>query len=311
VKICLIVNPAAGSAELFEQLQAPIAARECFTFRETTPEVLGDVLAEQAVREGFDVVAAAGGDGTVNAVVNGIMRAGGGAAFGIVPLGTGNDLARTLALTDDLRDAVALLETRSLVDFDVMKVETGSDVRYGINVAAGGFSGQVDEALTDELKAGWGPLAYLMGAAKVLPDLKGYRTEVAFDDDPPEVIDAVNVIVANGRTAAGGKRVAPLANPQDGLLDVVIVEWGTLAEIAEVGGRLLAGNYLDSPKVVHRRARRVHVAATPGMWFNVDGELLTNEPVTFTACPGALRVVVGTDFEPEPDEADVRSSNGR
>ncbi|XYI01586.1 hypothetical protein ACMHYB_18255 [Sorangium sp. So ce1128] len=76
------------------------------------------------------------------------------------------------------------------------------------NPAAGGFSGQVDEALTDEMKAAWGPLAYVRGAMKVLPDLTGYETSIAWDDQEFERVEALNVIVANGRTCAGGMKVA-------------------------------------------------------------------------------------------------------
>ncbi len=172
---------------------------------------------------------------------------------------------------------------------------------YGINVAAGGFSGQVDEVLTDELKETWGPLAYLIGAVSVFPDLVGYETTIAWEDSPFERVEALNVIVANGRTVAGGFRVAPTANPEDGLLDVVVVRYGSVVDLVGVAARLLAGNYLNSEQVLHRRARRVRITSRPGMWFNIDGELLTKEPITFTVQPQALRVVVGPAYTPSPE----------
>jgi diacylglycerol kinase (ATP) len=67
-----------------------------------------------------------------------------------------------------------------------------------------------------------------------------------------------------------------------------------------VAARFLAGTYLDSDSVAYRRVRRVHIAARPGMWFNVDGELLTKEPITCTVRPQALRVIVGPDYLPNP-----------
>ena len=94
--------------------------------------------------------------------------------------------------------------------------------------------------------------------------------------------------------------VAPTANPEDELLDVVIVESGSLVDLAGVTARLLVGNYVDSDLVLHRQVRQVRVAARPGMWFNVDGELFTKDPVTFTVLPRALQVVVGKDYTPEP-----------
>jgi diacylglycerol kinase (ATP) len=183
---------------------------------------------------------------------------------------------------------------------DLMKVESAGAMAYGINVAAGGFSGQVGEALTGALKETWGPLAYLIGAASVLPDLTGYETTIAWEDGPPERVEALNIVVANGRTVAGGFPVAPHANPEDGRLDVVVVRYGSAVELLGVAARLIAGNYLASARVFHRHVRRVRIASQPGMWFNIDGELLTNEPVTISVQPQALRVVVGPTYAPRP-----------
>lgn len=283
-------------------LEAVAGAPEV-SYRESTSAEEGEAALQEALREGCACIAAAGGDGTVHAVVNGLMEAEGAedVILGVVPLGTGNDLARTLGLPEDPRDAVALLLAGRTAALDLMEVRTEARTRYGINAAAGGFSGQVDEQVTPDLKRALGPLAYLLGAARVLPELHDYETMIACDDEPEERFKALNVIVANGRTAAGGNRVAPTANPCDGLLDVVVVKWGTPAELASVGTRLVAGNYLDSPHVMHRRARRVRIDSTPGMLFNVDGEVFTREPMVFTARPGALRVVIGPNFQAEPE----------
>jgi diacylglycerol kinase (ATP) len=154
----------------------------------------------------------------------------------------------------------------------------------------------MNEAMTDELKATWGPLAYVRGAMKVLPDLTRYRARIRYDGAAWEPLTALNVIVANGRSAGGGTMVAPAANPEDGLLDVVIVRPGTLAELTGVAARLLAGNYLNSDAVLHRRAKRAEIESTPGMWFNIDGELVTNDPITFAVVPRALRVIVGNGY---------------
>ncbi len=302
VRTCLIINPNAGSADRRAELRRAVEATPSITWRETTAPGDAGELAQRAPGEGFACVAAAGGDGTVNEVVNGLMQCGGAARLGVVPLGTGNDLARTLGIPIDPRDAVAVLDRGRDAAIDLIEVEFGDQRVWGINAAAGGFSGQVDKSMTAEAKKRWGPLAYLFGAAGTMLDLSEYDTRLAFDDEPEEAIKAVNIVVTNGRTVAGGKRVAPRANPCDGLLDVVIVRWAPMLDLAEVGARLMAGNYLDSEHVVHRQVRRVHVASEPGMWFNVDGELLTHEPITFTARPGALRVVVGPAFQAEPEQ---------
>jgi diacylglycerol kinase (ATP) len=293
VQTRIIFNPAAGSAgKKIQALQALTDGRPHMRILESRERGHARELAAEAVRAGCDLVIAAGGDGTIHEVVQGLMAAPGRTRLGVLPFGTGNDLARTLGIPDDPAEAVALLEGGGVERaVDLFRVEVAGEIRHGINVAAGGFSGQVDEMLTDEMKAAWGPLAYVRGALGVLPDLTAYDTRIAWDDGELERVQALNIVVANGKTCGGGTRVAPAADISDGLLDVVIVRYGSLLDLAKIAARLLAGDYTDSDGVDVRRARRVRVASRPGMWFNVDGELVGNEPISFEVVPGALRVI--------------------
>ena len=303
MKIALIMNPAAGTAAEGELLHEAFTPLENITIHQTSVAGDGIRLAQAAAAEGADLIVAAGGDGTINEVINGLMQVGSSGPLGIIPLGTGNDLARTLALPNDPVAAFELLIHGEPRQLDVIKITGAAIAHYALNVAAGGFSGQVNEVLTGEMKAAWGPLAYLRSAVEVLPDLTNYCTAIQYDDAAEETIHALNIIVANCRTAAGGVQVAPLANPEDGLLDVVIVRYGTLGSLVGAAARLLVnGNYLDSANVEHRRAKKVRVSATPGIWFNADGELLTNEALEFEVIPGALRVIVGPDYRAEVDD---------
>jgi diacylglycerol kinase (ATP) len=298
---CLILNPNAGSSAQAVTLRQAVAGWPDLKLCETRSPGQATALAAAALQAGYDLIVAAGGDGTIHEVVNGLAADFTRARLGIIPLGTGNDLARTLALPADPLEAWQVVTTGLDRRLDLIKIETaGMEAVYGINVAAGGFTGQMNERLTNTLKQSWGPLAYLLGAARVLPDLTNYKTLITCDQDPVERIEALNIVVANGRTAAGGYAVSPTANPEDGLLDLVIVRWGSLTELAEVATRFVAGTYLASEQVLHRRVRRLRLFSRPGMWFNVDGELLTKEPLTFTVQPQVLRVVVGPDYTPSP-----------
>jgi diacylglycerol kinase (ATP) len=309
VKTALILNPASGTAQQGEVLREALEPMSDVTIYTTAEAGDGVSLARRAVDEGAELVAAAGGDGTINEVLNGLMQSGGSAVFGVIPLGTGNDLARTLALPDDPLAAWATITAGAARRLDVIKVTGPGLTHYALNVAAGGFSGQVNEVLTGDLKAAWGPLAYLRSAVAVLPDLTNYRTAIQYDDEAVQTIHALNIIVANCRTAAGGIQVAPYANPEDGLLDVVIVRYGSISSLVGAAARLLTnGNYIDSTAVEHRQARKVCVDASPGIWFNADGELLTNEPLTFEVLPGALEVIVGEGYQAEPPQEQVASS---
>ncbi|MDT0630891.1 diacylglycerol/lipid kinase family protein [Rubrivirga litoralis] len=272
--------------------------------------------AADAARTGHDVVVAAGGDGTIHLVANGLMEAGGSAedrpALGVLPLGTGNDFARTLGLplkqpVGAAVEALGHAPTRTLDLIRVSHPDGEGQTQYAVNACAGGFSGAVDEILTDDLKATWGPLAYLVGGVKALPALDGYRTHVTWGGGPAETVDAFNIVVANGRTAGGGRPVAPRASPEDGLLDVVLVRSGTGLDVARLLARAAAGDYLDDDGIVFDQVERVAVTSTPGMWFNVDGELRTNDPITFEVVPAALRVLVGPGYQAAPPEPGATS----
>ncbi len=262
--------------------------------------------ATEAHQAGAELVVAAGGDGTVHLVANGLMAGGATAqtrpALGVLPLGTGNDLARTLGIPIGLHpiEAIDALRRADRRAIDVIRVthdDDAGDTNYAINACAGGFSGAVDEVMTDTLKATWGPLAYLVGAVQAAPDLTGYDTRFAWEGGPEERVAACNVVVANGRTAGGGKPVAPRASLEDGLLDVVVVRADV--DVVRLAARVLAGNYLDDPDIVFNQVASVRVRSQPGMWFNVDGELRTNSAITFAVVPAALRVCVGPDYTAE------------
>ena len=302
MKARLILNPNAGKADDADALRLAVHAEPNVELCDCEAPGHGRELAAEAAEQGYDLVIAAGGDGTVNEVVNGLARDFSASVLGVIPLGTGNDLARTLALPDDpvLAFHIALHGERRALD--LIRVEGPDEILYAANVCAGGFTGDLDDAMTDDLKATWGPLSYLIGTAKALPDMSEYETLIAWDGAELEHVDAFNVVVANGRTAGGGRPAAPRANPEDGLLDVVIVKECTGVELAGLAARALAGDYLDSEHVIFRRARRVRVESDPGMWFNLDGEMHSNEPVTFECMPGALRMAIGPAYTPEPED---------
>ena len=234
-----------------------------------------ETLAREAARAGCDYVVAAGGDGTLNEVINGIATPSPprGVCVGIVPLGTANDFARSIGMMGDVDTTIDIMQTKTTARIDLVRM-TSERTRYFVNTSAGGFSGVVNEKLTPEIKLNWGPLAYLRSAAAALPELHAYRTTVTFDDAESLVIDLYNVIVANGQFVAGGLPIAPQA------------------EMALLAAEMLLGKHLSSDAVIFRRAKKISVQSQPGMWFNADGELVGNEPIVFQVLPGALDFVI-------------------
>jgi diacylglycerol kinase (ATP) len=288
VKTCIICNPAAGSVDGTDALAAQLARFDGASVQFT--HASGDAmrLAREAIASGCETVIAAGGDGTLNEVINGLAEHIDEIRVGLLPLGTGNDFARMLALpssVDDCIDALRLGHTRAI---DLVRV-TSDQVRYFINVSAGGFSGTVNEKMTPEIKQTWGPLAYLRCAAEALPELSAYRTRVTLDDVTNTELDLYNVVIANGRYVAGGTLIAPEAEIDDGLLDIVLVPTSEAPALAVLAAQIAVGAHLDSESIVFRRAAKVAVNSTPGMWFNVDGELVGNEPAVFEILPRAVQ----------------------
>lgn len=287
---CIILNPGAGKAHDLEDVVARLARVPNGEIRISNKPGSAVRFARTALRKGCDLIIAAGGDGTLNEVVNGIGENLGEARVGLLPLGTGNDFARTIGVPDDLEAAIDLIVTGETRAVDLVRV-TSDEVRYFVNVSAGGFSGLVDEKLTPEMKKTWGPLAYLRGAAAALSELRAYRTTLAFDNSESLTLDLYNVVVANGRYVAGGTLIAPEASIDDGLLDIVLIPQRSAPELALLAAKVALGTHLTSNAIVFRRAANLTVNSKPGMWFNVDGELVGNEPTRFEILPRALRFI--------------------
>jgi len=298
MKTCVILNPRAGIALAQEQLMEQLQRLPGVKIVETKGGGDAKFVAADAVRSRYELIVAAGGDGTINEVLNGLAIDFGRTAFGILPLGTANDFARTINVPADVPTAVDILLAGQTEQVDVIRY-TGAETRYFLNVSAGGFSGLVNEALTDEMKQTWGPLAYLRSAAAVLPNLTDYRTFIACDDEPEQKLHLYNMVVANARYVAGGIPVAPEAQLNDGLADIVIVPAASMLELAVLGPQILLGTHLASDLIQFRRAHKISVRSEPGMWFNVDGELLANVPATFEVLPRVLKLVVGTPASSE------------
>ena len=291
VKACVIVNPRAGSAKDADGLMKQLDRLAPVVF---VTKKAGDAkaFARKAIRNKFDYIIAAGGDGTLNEVINGIATRARDIRVGLLPLGTGNDFARCLNLPKEINENIEILLAGKTIKVDVVRVRS-DQTHYFVNVSAGGFSGLVNEKLTAKVKRTWGPLAYVRSAAAALPELRAYRTTIALDNKKAFSVDLYNVVVANGRFVAGGLPIAPKANPSDGLLDVILIPQRPAAEMALLAAQIILGKHPTNKTITLRRAAKVRVKSKPGMWFNVDGELVGNQPARFEVIPRALNFVVG------------------
>lgn len=302
MKTCVILNPNAGSVDETTELETLLGGLPDTSVMLTESAGDAERLAREAVLGGAELVVAAGGDGTLNEVVNGLSEDFGQAALGLIPLGTGNDFARSIGLPD-LETALAALKTKRLRAVDVARANIGQGGEAGgetcrcfLNMSAGGFSGEVSERAGDA-KERWGPLAYMRAAIGALPELKGFLTTIVLNGAETLQLETYNIVISNGRYVASGIPAAPKAVLDDGLLDVMISPAATLPQLAVLVPTVLMGLHMESDLLLFRRATRVEINCDPPMAFNVDGEMMSEGPARFEILPRALRVIVGPVLE--------------
>lgn len=287
----LIVNPHAGQGRQQAALADAIAARPWLEVYESTSGEDAARAARQAVARGVERIAAGGGDGTIHDVVGAVAEAP-PKALGVVPLGTANDLAKTLGVPlGDPGAALDLLRDGEPRPIDLARITDSEGERWMINAASAGFTEEVEAALDDEIKARWQALAYLRATLAVLPSLSCTSLTVEVDDTV-HTVDACALIVANGRYA-GGMHFAPKTDPADRRLDVLAVTTAAVADHFRLGVDWALGQHLDSPLVWAARGKRIRIDGTPVRRFRVDGEAGGSTPAIFEVVPAAVRMIGG------------------
>ena len=301
-KARVIINPSSGGGTYDpDRLREELSGFELDWVVTEGPEDAKEAAGE--LRDGLLIVI--GGDGTINDVINGLGNVGfpEGVTLALLPAGTGNDLAATLAVPENAGEAEEVIHQNRVRTLDVAHVHSEKvGERYFINVATGGLGAQISDANDEELKSKWGKLSYLRASLQVG---RGFdvREVALYLDGEERRVRAVNMAVGNCRYAGGGWPAAPRANPEDGLLDVVVVEDIGLKELLTLTPAALSkSDYLDKEGVFFRRAREVRVETSPGLEFTVDGEVIGDDPAEFSVVPQALKVIVGPGYVPEPEE---------
>ena len=303
----VIVNPnSQGGAAGRDWPHLADRVRRALPFEEALTAAPGDAtrLTREALRAGADRVVALGGDGTINEVGNGFFEDGKpiapDAAMGILPYGTGGDFRKTVRIPRTFDDAVAVLaqDHRRTIDvgrIDHAKRDGGVGSRMFINIASFGMSGVVDE-LINKSKKRFGKLSFFAASLEGMFRYDNQRVRLTFDDDPASVLELkINTVaVANGRYFGGGMYIAPDAEVDDGLFDVVALGDMGVGDLIFKSRRLYNGTHLTMKDVSHRRAKVVHAEpAEPDgvVELDVDGETPGRLPATFTIVPAALSLV--------------------
>jgi YegS/Rv2252/BmrU family lipid kinase len=268
-------------------------------------------LAARAVAEGYRIIVAAGGDGTINEIINGIYTGSAGysrrftddgksdAALAVLPLGTVNVFAKELRVPARLEPAWEAIEAAHVRTIDLARAEANGSTRYFIQLAGVGFDAYAVRSASWALKKKVGPLSYVWAGIKALSGSHP-SVDVSVNGGVP-LGSGVAVLVGNGRFYGGRFPLFPKARMDDGLLDVCLFETLRYWDVVRYGQGILRGAHIGVGGVTYFQAGNL-VCRTDGPTpFELDGEDAGDAPVAFSVLPCALRVIVPKSNTGEPD----------
>jgi diacylglycerol kinase (ATP) len=280
----VILNPAANNERARRrQAQVESLARDCVLCA-TSRAGEAEALARNAAQEGFEKIVAAGGDGTINEVANGL--AGSNATLGIIPIGTMNVFATELGLpAHDLELCWGVIQNENtrLVDLPM------ANKKFFVQLAGVGLDAQVVKETSAKLKRNFGPLSYLISAAQIAAR---QPPRLAIQSENTSVDEGSFVLVGNGRLYGGPFPFFKQALIDDGLFDVVVFKSLGYLEIIKYLQDVIFSSEIRVPEVEYFQTRHLRVESEESVPVELDGELVGTCPVEFGLLERSLRVLV-------------------
>jgi len=293
IRARLIYNPTSGREEVKRKLGAILQRLEKGGIETSchATEGKGDAIraASEAVERGFDMIISAGGDGTLNEVVNGMSSHERRPALGILPLGTTNDFARAHGIPRKWEDACDLITRRHTTPVDVGQAND----RYFINIAGGGSLTELTYEVPSKLKTMVGQLAYYMKGLEKITRLNPTQMRIQAEGVGEFDEEFMLFLIANSNSVGGFDRLAPNASTNDGVFDVLALRKCNLAEFLRIATSVLRGEMImNDPHFIHFQTNRISVESDHRVQLNVDGEFGGTLPCAFNLLPSHLNVVV-------------------
>lgn len=248
-----------------------------------SPEQLPEVICRY--RDKVELVIVGGGDGTLNAAAAGLVET--QLPLGILPLGTANDLARTLGIPPSVPQACDIIARGRKLPIDLGYVNN----KYFFNVASFGISTKITEQLTQDAKKRWGIFAYAATALRVLWQTRPFQAEIRLNGESIKV-KTVQISVGNGLFYGGGLAIAHDATINDQKLDLYSLEIDHWWQIIPILPAMAQGRQATWPRVMTRQAKDLEVFTRHPHLINTDGEITTQTPAHFRVLPKALTVLV-------------------
>ncbi|HEV2424998.1 MAG TPA: diacylglycerol kinase family protein [Terriglobia bacterium] len=305
-RIAAIANPQAARgrvARLLPQLGRRLRARLGeVTLRVTDSSGHATEIARELIEAGFDLIVAVGGDGTISEVANGFLRDGNplrtDVQLGVLPVGTGGDMRRSLGIPRDANRAIEILAAGRPLTIDIGKAmltgRDGSAVRrYFVNLASFGIGGEAAARAANPFATLGGKAGFLWATLRTVAEYRGRRVEIELDGSGeflPFFIS--NVAVGNGRYHGGGMHPCPRALLDDGVLDVTVIDYLKPLEVLRDIRVLYSDDVYRLPKVHRLEARSLKARADQPTWVEVDGEPLGCLPIQIEVLPRRLNVLL-------------------
>jgi len=306
----IIANPGAGKAsDAADRLKLVIGFLKKKGLKVDVayakPKEEATPIAKKAIKDGYKKVIAMGGDGTIEAVMRGMI--GSKTRLGIIPAGTENNIARSLGIPLDLKEACALISSDNMLKLDMGQVKTRKGKKFVFfEMATIGLSAKI---YPDATKVVSGKLLSIKEAAlTLLRQEVRPKVSLTLNDESKVEVETMVVMVSNTPVFGKDFLVAPIASVKDGLLDISVYPDFSKVELISYYAAVMDGGYSGDGKIQHYQARKIKVKASPKLDVMADGVDLGKGTVTIKVRPGALRVIAtkkGLEYDSQKKDAAV------
>lgn len=246
--------------------------------------------AKVAVERRYDLVVAAGGDGTINEVVNGLAEQDYRPKLGILPAGTTNDFARAVSIPRDIDAATDIITKGETIPIDIGRMND----KYFVNIGGGGRITELTYEVPSKLKTMLGQLAYYLKGIEMLPSFKATELRIEYDGKLFEG-EAMLFLVGLTNSVGGFEKLAPNSSINDGLFSLLILKKTNLADFVRIASLALRGEHIHDPNVIYTQANRIKVQSDEKVQLNLDGEYGGLLPAEFVNLYRHLEVFVPLD----------------
>jgi diacylglycerol kinase (ATP) len=290
----IIYNPTSGREAIRKNLPDVLEILENAGYETSAHATTGEgdaiVAAKLAVERRYDLVVAAGGDGTISEVVNGMAEQEYRPKLGIIPVGTTNDFARALHIPRDIVAAAEIIAKGDRIPIDVGRMNE----KYFINIGGGGSLTELTYDVPSKLKTVIGQLAYYLKGIEMLPSLKATNMSIEYDGKLFEG-EAMLFLVGLTNSIGGFEKLAPNSSINDGMFSLLILTKTNLADFIRIASLALRGEHINDSKVIYTKANRIKVYSDEKVLLNLDGEFGGVLPAEFVNLYRHFEVFVPID----------------